>query len=99
MKKITIREFQQQFHKTIKDVPFVVTSRGIDMYVVTSVKDYQAQPKINVVTLPPKNVVTSPKVLTKTTNVTTSTRLKKSATRKTMGHVPDDKKKSILWEL
>lgn len=36
MRKIGIRQFQQNFHKELIDVPFVVTKNGEDYRVVTS---------------------------------------------------------------
>lgn len=73
MKEITSREFLLKTSKYIKDIPFVVTKRGVPMFKVVpvgaEVKDIK-----NVATIP--NVVTN-----KATNVATNKCIQEGCTR------------------
>jgi hypothetical protein len=56
MRKITKRQFQQNFHKELENLPFTVTKHGEDCYVVTSAKDvvtsHQDNARINFIKTP-----------------------------------------------
>ncbi len=100
MKKIGVRDFQRNFYTIIKDAPFVVTSKGKDLIVVSLPgQNVVTSPKIveNVVTITPKMTRQLPNVTTNQKIVTTSKPTKKT-TRKDIGDVPDRKSKSILFE-
>jgi len=58
MRTISIRQFQQNFHKELKDVPFVISRRRIPVFVLTTITDNN-----NVVTIKPK--VNKPAVMPK----------------------------------
>lgn len=47
MRKITIRQFQRNFYKEIKDLPILIVKRGKKFFVVKPVKVKPAEPVPN----------------------------------------------------
>ncbi len=92
MRLVTTREFQQNLHKELQDLPLIVTRRGEKAFLVTEYTPEML--KKHVTTLKP-NVTTLPSKVT--TNVTTSSKGTKSTSKKTMGEIPDRKNESWPW--